>query len=613
MLNGHSKSTTKQTKVMKQGKIIPNVWMMIFLFIVFLVQNSSGQTAMINTQSRDCKSLNGKWNAIIDPTGIGEWRQVWLEKEAEKKTDFFEYSFKGGPVLKVPGDFNSQMCELTYFEGTVWYQKEFNYLLQKRKRLFLHFGAVNYLADVYLNGEKIGSHEGGFTPFQFEITDKIKESTNSIVVMANNNRRGNGLPGNGYDWLNYGGVTRQVNLIETSDTYISDYFVQLKKGSIDTVLAWVQLNGTQSEQIITIKIPELNRSFEIKSDKNGLAKLEFASTFELWSPYNPKLYNIIIESETDKIAEEIGFRSIEVRGNEVLLNKKPIFLKAVNIHEENPYSGTRAFSKEDAQILLNAAKELGCNLVRLAHYPHNEYMVREAEKMGLMVWDELPLYQHIEFSNSAIPLKMETMLNEMIHRDKNRCGVIIWNLSNETYSFTPNRDKELIELTKKCRAIDSTRLITHVVNTQGYDNNTFNVWDTLYNYSDIIALNEYVGWYAPWQGKPTETKWKLIYPEKPVFISEFGGEALFGSNYGPSDEAAYWTEEYQANIYKDQLEMFNNTPNLCGVCPWLLFDYKSLGRMHPVYQNGYNRKGLLSEKGEKKKAWYVMNEYYKNR
>ncbi|MBN2350253.1 MAG: hypothetical protein JXJ22_15545, partial [Bacteroidales bacterium] len=372
------------------------------LFFLFLVNYSAGQLAMINYSSRDCTSLNGVWNAIIDPTGIGEWRQVWLEKQPEKKTDFFEYSYKGGPLLKVPGDFNSQMCELTYFEGTVWYKKQFDYSIQDNKRLFLHFSAVNYMADVYINGEKTGSHEGGFTPFQFEITKKIKNGINSIIVKVNNNRQGNGLPGNGYDWLNYGGITRDVCIIETNDTYISDYFIQLKKGSLDTILGWVQLNGPLLEQNININIPELNISYKTKSGKNGLAKVEFTSGLELWSPENPKLYNVIIRSETDTITDIIGFRSIEVKEKRILLNKKPIFIKGVNIHEENPIKGSRAFSEEDAQLLLNAAKELGCNLVRLAHYPHSENMVKEAEKMGLMVWDELPIYQHINFSDSLV-------------------------------------------------------------------------------------------------------------------------------------------------------------------------------------------------------------------
>jgi beta-glucuronidase len=230
-----------------------------------------------------------------------------------------------------------------------------------------------------------------------------------------------------------------------------------------------------------------------------------------------------------------------------------------------------------------------------------------------MVWEELPIYQHINFSDIVVPAKMETMLKEMIKRDKNRCAIIIWSLSNETYSFTSNRDKELIKLTKTCKNIDSTRLVTHVINTQVYKNNIFEVRDTLNKYVDFISINEYIGWYVSWQGKPSETKWKLVYPDKPVFISEFGGEALFGSKNGPTDEAAYWTEGYQEDIYKRQIEMFSNVPNLIGVCPWLLFDYKSLGRMHPIYQNGYNRKGLLSEKGDKKKAWFIMNEYYKRK
>jgi beta-glucuronidase len=584
--------------------------MLIVLFFICWAGTVHGQSAMINVESRKTTSLQGSWKVIPDPAGIGDWRQVWLEHTPQKKTDFFEYSFEGGPELKVPGDFNSQMCALTYFEGTVWYKKQFNYTIQKGKRLFLHFGAVNYIAGVFLNGIKIGHHEGGFTPFQFEITGHIKEGANTVIVKVNNQRLKNGLPGYGFDWLNYGGITRDVDLIETGNTYIEDYSIQLKKGSLHTVIGWVQLNGIQPVQNITIKIPGLNLIYKARTDNNGIAKVEFSSAFKPWYPEAPQLYQVIIGSETDTVVDHIGFRCIEVQGNKVLLNGKPIFLKAVNIHEENPYKGARACSKDDAIVLLNAAKALGCNLVRLAHYPHNEDMVKEAEKMGLMVWSELPVYQHIEFADSLVAPKMELMCKEMIRRDKNRCGIIIWSLSNETYPGTPNRTKALIDLTKKCRRLDSTRLITHVTNTQKYENNTFDVWDTLYNYSDLISLNEYIGWYIPWQGSPANTKWKLVYADKPVFIAEFGGEALYGSQYGPVDEAAFWTEAYQAKIYADQIDMFNTVPNLCGVCPWLLFDYRSPGRMHPVYQRGYNRKGLLSENGDRKKAWYIMKAYY---
>ncbi|MDD4969377.1 MAG: glycoside hydrolase family 127 protein [Paludibacter sp.] len=182
----------------------------VALFCLFrLPESLSAQTAMVNVSNRNKTSLNGQWQVILDPTGAGDWKQVWQEKKPQAKTDFVEYSYDGGPYLKVPGDFNSQLCELTWFEGSVWYKKQFQNTLQPGKRLFLHFGAVNYLTVVYLNGEKIGSYEGGFTPFQFEITNKIKSGENTIVVKANNYRIGNGLPGFGYDWFNYGGITRR--------------------------------------------------------------------------------------------------------------------------------------------------------------------------------------------------------------------------------------------------------------------------------------------------------------------------------------------------------------------------------------------------------------------
>jgi beta-glucuronidase len=596
----------------KHRKTVEKKWILIFSILILFAGGVHAQTAMINNQSRNRTSLNGEWKAIIDPSGSGDYRQVWLEKKPQKKTDFFEYSFEGAPVLNVPGDFNSQMCELTYYEGIVWYKKQFNYSVKTGKRLFLHFGAVNYLADLYLNGEKLGSHEGGFTPFQFEITGKVKDGDNSLIVKVDNRRLQNGLPGIGYDWFNYGGITRDVDLIETNETFIEDYFIQLKKGSLNTVLGWVQVNGTKTKQDIEIEIQELKLHHKAKTDDKGFARIEFDSDFELWSPENPKLYQVIIRSKTDSITDNIGFRSIEVQGNKVLLNKEPIFLKAVNIHEENPYKKARAFTEGDNHLLLEAAKELGCNFVRLVHYPHNENMIKEAEKMGLLISSEIPVYQHIQFSDSLVPQKLETMLQEMVRRDRNRCGVIIWSISNETYPGTPNRNEALIALTEKARALDDTRLLVHVINTQNYQNNKFDIWDPLYEYSDLIAINEYIGWYIPWQGKPSETEWNISFPDKPVFISEFGGEALYGSK-GPVDEAAYWTEAYQEKIFIDQEEMFNTIPNLVGVCPWLLFDYRSLGRMNQVYQNSYNRKGLLSENGEKKKAWYIMHEYYKQK
>jgi beta-glucuronidase len=585
---------------------------LLFIAVLFILNAILlfPQSAMINVQSRNLQSLNGKWAVIIDPLNVGEWRKVWEEKKPERKTDFFEYSFDGGPVLNVPGDFNSQLPELAYYEGVVWYKKIFTHTTQPGKRLFLHFGAVNYLASVYLNGKLIGNHEGGFTPFQFEITNLVVDGENTVIVKVDNPRLKDGIPGIGYDWFNYGGITRDVNLIETNETFIEDYFIQLKKNSFNEISGFIKLDGIKLLQTVSLNIPELNIAFKSKTNEKGYAQINFKAEPALWSFESPKLYRVIIQSETDTVVDEVGFRTIETKGTDIILNGKRIFLKGINIHEENPVTRTRAISLEDAQLLLGWAKDLGCNFVRLAHYPHNENTIKLAEKMGLMIWEEIPVYQHIDFAAAGVEEKINLMLDEMIKRDKNRCAVIIWSITNETYSSEVNRNNVLIKLANRCRELDSTRLISAALNTQEYRSNQIELLDPLYSYLDIMGINEYLGWYVPWQGKPKDVTWKFICNDKPVLITEYGGEALYGNNTGPKDEANYWNEDYQEQIYKDQIELFATNPNLAGVCPWILSDFRSLSRMNQLYQNGWNRKGLLSDKGEKKKAWFIMKNFY---
>ncbi|MGO4778983.1 sugar-binding domain-containing protein, partial [Lysobacter sp. 2RAB21] len=164
---------------------------------------------------------------------------VWKDRAATGKSQFFEYGFDDSLTLDVPGDFNTQRPELTWLEGSVWYRKAFEHdaatAARKGRRLFVHFGAANYHADVFLNGEKLGSHEGGFTPFQFELTERVKPGENRLLVHVNNERRKDGIPAQGFDWFNYGGLTRDVALIETPKTYIQDYFLQLAPDSLRRV------------------------------------------------------------------------------------------------------------------------------------------------------------------------------------------------------------------------------------------------------------------------------------------------------------------------------------------------------------------------------------------
>jgi beta-glucuronidase len=579
-----------------------------FLFTYFCLLTNyhlTAQSSMGNLFGRKLISLNGKWQVIIDPNDVGDRLGIGKDTKPKGKTDFLEYSFDDAPTLNVPGDFNSQLPELTYYESSVWYRKSFSYT-KTGKRLFLHFGAVNYLADVYLNGEKTGSHEGGFTPFQFEITDKVKDQ-NRIVVRVNNQRSKDGIPATGFDWFNYGGINRDVNLVETPSSFIEDYFIQLKKGSDNIIKGWVRINGANPSQKIHIVIAEAKINYATTTNDSGYAPIEFNAGLQLWSPENPKLYTVEITCETDTIQEQIGFRTIETRGTDILLNGKSVFLKGVNIHEEIGKEKRRAYSEGDALQLLSAAKDLGCNFVRLTHYPHNEYMVRLADKMGIMLWEEIPLWQGIAFDNPLLQPKMNYMMQEMIQRDKNRCSIIIWSLSNETVPGAA-RNSSLINLAEIARSKDSTRLIASAFNRISFNKNLVNIDDSLSSVLDVVGVNAYLGWYRPWAADPKDYVWKFDF-NKPLIMSEFGGEALYGQ-HGSADTASNWSEEYQERIYNDNITMFKNISFLRGTTPWVLYDFRSASRLQSVYQKGWNRKGLLSEKGEKKKAWYVMKAYY---
>lgn len=578
-----------------------------YLILGCLLHNTiCSQTAMTNIAGRKNSSLNGQWQIIIDPYNIGDMQSFWKEKKVTGKTDFVEYAFTDITRLNVPGDFNSQMPELNYYENTIWYKKTFEYKTGD-KRLFLHFGAVNYKADVYLNGQKIGSHEGGFTPFQFEITNLVKEGTNAVIVRVNNARLTDAIPALGYDWFNYGGITREVNLIETPQSFIEDYLVQLQKGSLDKIAGWVKLDGPKASQKVHIQIPELRVDQLVTTDADGKAFFSFPLKCQLWTPESPKLYDVKLVAETDTVNEAIGFRSIEVKGTDILLNGKPVFLKGINFHEEIPQRKGRAYSAADALQLLTSAKELGCNFIRTAHYPQNEYIVRMAEKMGFMIWEEIPVWQKIAFADTTILRKIKFMLQETVKRDKNRCGIIIWSMSNET---TPgkNRDSVIASVADYCRSLDDTRLISSAFNHVKYVHDTLIINDTLSKKLDVLAVNEYLGWYNAWPSKNGAVVFKSDF-NKPLIITEFGAEALYG-NHGPADVAGLWSEEYQEQLYKDQIKMFKNISFLRGVCPWILNDFRAPGRLNPFFQNGWNRKGLISDQGFKKKAWYVLKKYY---
>ena len=587
-------------------------WWIWGLVCICNIQYGSAQEFLVNVYGRQYTLLNGKWNAIIDPYQQGRKTAIYRNRALKDKADFKEYAFEGGLRLNVPSDWNSQIPELKYYEGTMWYARKFEINKKSDENLFLYFGAVNYRCRVYLNGTLIGSHEGGFTPFQFNVTNVVKEGGNFLAVEVDNTRTADAIPALSFDWWNYGGITRDVMLVHTPKNYIRDYFIQLDKYDSDRVHAEVQLSAQNAGQLVKIEIPELKIANKVFTDGTGLAKATFrVRNLERWSPQAPKLYQVIVSSEVDEVKENIGFRNLYVKNTQIYLNDSPVFMKSIGLHEEISQRQGRAYSEQDAIALLSEAKGLGVNMIRLAHYPQNEYIVRLAEQMGLMLWEEIPVWQGIDFKDSSTRLKAQRMYTEMLLRDRNRCALTFWGVANET-APSESRNAFLKSLVELCHKMDTTRLITAAFDLPklNSETNAFEMEDDFIENLDVVSINKYMGWYHRWPMSPSEIRWNVAL-DKPLIFSEFGGEALYGQS-GDSTVTSSWSEEYQEKLYKDNLEMFKYIPNLAGISPWILFDFRSPYRFHPTNQEGWNRKGLISDQGYRKKAWYVMKEYYES-
>ena len=583
--------------------------------------NSSGVDSIIqNIPTRVALNLDGRWNYVVDPyeNGFYDYRQkpydqsatgtggFFDDKKQTKKDQLIEYDLDRSATLNVPGDWNSQDDKLLYYEGTVWYRRIFQLPRQPHRRYFLYFGAVNYEAHVYLNGKKLGMHKGGFTPFQFEITDKLKDGDNSVVVKADNTRHKDEVPTVNTDWWNYGGITRDVYIASTPETFISDYQLQLKRSDSNILEGYIQLNGTTTGQAVNIDIDEANLHTTVQTDATGHAPVSIpVKKLALWAPEHPKLYSVALHTTTDEIHDSIGFRTIEVKDRDILLNGKPVFLRGISIHDENPLIPGRNRGEGDLRMLLTWAKELGCNFVRLAHYPHNETMIRLADEMGLMVWAEVPVYWTISWSNPDTYNNAQKQLTDLINRDRNRAAVIIWSVGNETPLSEPRLDF-MSRLAVKAHELDDTRLVSAALEVRRNSKGA-TVDDPLESHLDLVSFNEYAGWY--WDDKPSDLPnyhFKIKY-DRPVIVTEFGGDALAGFHADPDTR---WSEEYQKALYENQLKMLSGIDALRGMTPWILCDFRSPRRQHPVYQNFWNRKGLVSAQGVKKEAFYTLRSFY---
>ena len=581
------------------------------------------QTLLVGVDQRAVTSLNGEWHYLVDQAPAralykadgtindnGYAKNTHPNIAGGPHND--EYDFATAPTLKVPGDWNTQVPQLFNYEGVVWYQRDFSADPKPGSRTFLHIGAANYRSHVWVNQHRVCDHEGGFTPFDCEVTAVLHGGPNSVVIAVDATRLVDGIPSVGYDWFNYGGLTRDVSLVTVPAMFIDDYDIHLARteswqSSNRQLTGYVHVLGAPAGTPVTVSIPGAGAMVTATTDANGTAPFHVqASTLKLWSPGSPQLYPVTLSSGADSITDHIGFRDIRVQGTHILLNGSPVFLKGVNLHAEAPVRGGRANTDADVSTLFGYLKELNANFVRLCHYPHDERMERAADREGIMVWSEIPNWQGISFDKPEVYAKELIVLNEMIRRDRNKASVILWSVSNETAN-TPVRTRFLTDLAAEARRLDGTRLITSALNSQRTQGNTVTLNDPLADALDVVGVNEYVGWYVGAPQDADNLQWVL--PDKPVIFSEFGAEAKFG-NHG--DEKDRWTEENQLSVYRHQFVMLAKIQQLRGVTPWVLIDFRSTTRNIPKLQDGYNRKGLLSEQGQQKQAFLFLQKLYRD-
>ncbi|MEL6739938.1 MAG: glycoside hydrolase family 2 TIM barrel-domain containing protein [Planctomycetota bacterium] len=567
-----------------------------------------------NAAAREALSLNGDWQVIVDPVDNGSIDYLsrprangyWEDHQPVDESDGVEYAFDASETLAVPGDWNSQRERLFFYEGLVWYRRAFEKPAEG-ERFFLHFGAVNRRATVWLNGEELGTHEVGFTPFVFEVTGSLVGGENVVIVRVDNRRLDDDVPGLLTDWWNYGGITREVRLLSTPGVFVRDWSVGLSPGG-GSVEGWAKVDGAGAGSAVRVSVGASEAV--VMTDGEGLASFSMASEgLDRWSPGSPVLHDVRLSIEGDRAHDRVGLRTIETGGGDILLNGERVFLRGVSIHEEAP-GGGRAWSEDHARELLGWARDLGCNYVRLAHYPHNEHMLRMADEMGLMVWAEVPVYWVMDYTSERTLGLARTHLREMIDRDRNRASVIIWSVGNET-GDDPDRTAFRMALGQSVKAWDPSRLLSAACFMRlerGEDGRfvTMHVDDPFGAMADVLAVNQYVGWYhdtpEDLRGVRVELGW-----DKPFLVSEFGAGIKQGYHATPTTR---WSEQFGERIYRETLDWLGTVDSLDGLSPWILKDFRSPRR--PLYgvQDWYNRKGLISDDGERKVVFEVLRERY---
>lgn len=583
-------------------------------------QDACAPSAMVNVDARETQNLDGRWHYLLDPLAEIATRPNSQKSALYRDQDdseigpntLKEYNWTEADTLEVPGSWNAQFAELKWYDQWIWHRRRVDVAEISDERVFLHFGAANYHTIAYVNGEKVGEHEGGFTPFCFEVTDILTPGENSFVIGVTSEQDEQTIPPKRADWGNFGGITRSVHLVRTPETFINDYWLRLSDDRSEILFDATLIGPDRGHQDVQLQIEGTGINLEFETDADGSIrdlKIPVPEGLKLWSPETPVLYNTSISYGGEVLDDRIGFRTISTEGSEILLNGEPIFLRGISMHEETiGVIPDRTMTPSSAGALLSEIKDgLNGNFVRLSHYPHQELTVKMADEMGLLVWSEIPVYWEVDFDDEVVLAGARKMLHENVMRDRNRASVIVWSVANETPPG-PSRNEFLRTLIDDVRALDDTRIVSLASHTVNEEGGVVVLNDPIVEHVDLISVNYYAGWYG---GKRLDQIGDVTWRNptgKPMLFSEFGAGALLGFR---SDEPRKFSEDFQADYYRATLDMAEDIPFLRGTSPWILKDFQSPRRFHPLFQDGWNRKGLIAPNGARKEAFEVLADWYR--
>jgi beta-glucuronidase len=596
------------------------------------------------TYNRKTIDLNGTWKFNPDPY-IRCKQQEWWKGEGPDDAFFPCFNLEGLWDIQVPGTWKKEFEELKWYDGEANYVKEFEVPeIPEDHEAFLCFDGVVYSCNVYLNGEHVGDHDWGYSPFQLRVTDQIKEQ-NRLFVLVNNHMRDDRVPGIRCDWNNDGGIVNGVKLIFVPCIHIENFRTSTKLEGDDAIIS-VQtfVSGPKDSELskipVMFEIPELEIAVEMSVEIGESCDIDIRiprSKIELWSMDNPKLYKTSMTTPYETIEDEIGYREIKTEGTKILLNGESIQLYGVAVHSEFPETG-RTATPEGIELMVSKAKELGCNFLRCAHYPYADIFARAMDKIGMLWWEEVPVYWlpniHLEPQKSLAL----GMLKDMIVRDWNRASLIIWSVSNECAGdgsaagdhrdLTGGNYPYWVDACALVREMDPSRLISSA--DAGHRYTTENGWtpadgdafdtdikgqdwhpghpDAFYDLLDVLGANLYVS--RPGDNPIATDKFveMLRKYNKPLMLTEFGSMSTTDENTTKPDLVC-GHPKYHETILREGYQACHKHPEIVGTVPWCLMDVRA-----PMHWRWYNQGsgtfayGMMNNAYEEKSIFGVAQE-----